>query len=183
MFSLPWSTEAKQKKAVVFVGERMASTFTALRGPGGPETLERAAANPYLSGFIQGKLTVLTVHLVLDGKLPKESANLVSGLVMLAAMGKDAATRLSVGIKAHAAAGAPDFKRGHAQGQKLAQYTLGMKDISQEPDLPRAVAKAKEAEALDAQIFPEAGASQNEFMSMLLGLELLWFLDVLYANE
>lgn len=84
MFTLPWSEEAKQKKAVAFVGERMATTFTVFRGLGGPERLSLVVANPYLCGFIQGKLTILTLALVANGKLSKESANLVSGFVMMA---------------------------------------------------------------------------------------------------
>ena len=186
MFGLFDSPEKKAQKATQFVAEMMLMTVGHLRmGPLADELFKNLIKSPYHAGYIQGKISGLLAHLVHSGKVSAENANMVSGMTLIMLFEEDKARKISSAINAHASRNEAGYQQGYERGSKVALYSVGARDVEQEPEVERAKRQAKSAEQEFNQLFPEesGGASSDPTMHALMGLEIIWFTETLSSVE
>lgn len=88
----------------------------------------------YVAGYIQWKMTALAAYCIKEDGLHPDDANVASGMALLNLFGETKGRQVSQLIKKHGSAQTSEYLDGKQKGMKAVAYTLGLKDISEDPD-------------------------------------------------
>jgi hypothetical protein len=126
--------------------------------------------DPYVAGYIQGKLLYLSTYFTKAEGLPVEDAQGVTGMVLLNLFGKTQAMVVSQTLRAHSGNRSSEFLDGQRKGMQVVAYAVGTKDVRLDPDYERAIATFR---AMDNRY--GSGPESNDHWAAIAGLERLWF--------
>jgi len=126
--------------------------------------------DPYVAGYIHGKINSFMAYYVHAEGMPAQDATLASGLILMNVFG-DNAVSVSQAIKQHMSRPTPQFIEGSNRGGKAVAYAVGAKDPREDPDFSRGLAlqRANERQA--------GSVSENDHWAAIVGMEQLWFTD------
>lgn len=126
--------------------------------------------DPYVAGYIQGKLTSFMAYFVHAEGMAAQDANRVSGLIIMNVFGDDAAS-VSQAIKRHMSRQTAQFTDGSSRGARAVAYAVGAQDPREDPDYNRGLALQRANER-------KVGAvAENDHWAAVVGMEQLWFTD------
>lgn len=125
--------------------------------------------DPYVAGYIQGKILSFIAYFVRAEGLAQEDANVVSGLVLLNVFGRDPAVAVSQAIKQHIAGRSPQYQEGQRKGVAVVAYAVGAQDVTRDPEYSKAVALFRSIE----HSLEGTSDSDNHGVA-IAGLEQLW---------
>lgn len=121
----------------------------------------------YVAGFISGEMTASIAYFNMNGGLPLDEGNMVSGMVLMAVFGEKALP-FSQAIKAHQAARTPEFVDGSNKGDRLVWYGVGTQDVFSDPDYTKAIDACRRFER-------QAGLTgRTDRLAAIEGFEVLW---------
>lgn len=131
--------------------------------------LSSMRSNPYITGYIQGKLVGYLAYSVAKLGLKPENANQVSGMVLIEVFEEDAREVSNI-IKSHSSTASPEYMDGKRKGELLIAYAVGKEDVSSDPQYDEAVkAFANDAGTQELRKLPDERAAA------IAGLEGIWF--------
>lgn len=133
--------------------------------------------DPYIAGYIHGKMIGLIHYLHHVEGLPEEMFNQVSGFVLLNLFGEAEAMAVSRALKAFDQSPPDDYMRGAQRGTQIVKYLAGVDDIRDDPDYSKALRLHRETEKNYGRITnSEPG---TDAVAALTGLEELWIGELL----
>lgn len=128
--------------------------------------------DPYVAGYIQGKLLSFNAYFIKAEGLPAEDAQTVTGMVLMNLFGRDQAMVVSQAIIAHGGNLSPQFQNGQRKGALVVAYAVGAQDVRRDPDYTRAIAHFRQMEKKQG-----SESQSNDHWAAITGLEHIWFGD------
>jgi hypothetical protein len=139
--------------------------------------VEVIQSEPYVAGYLQGKLISMISYMHHVEGLPEDMFNMVSGMVLINLFGEEKVVVVSNTLKAFAKNPPGDFLRGAQRGGQCVRYLAGLDDIREDPDYAEALRHHRRSEK-EVQGFIDSPPSLDAFAA-LVGLEQFWIGDLL----
>ncbi len=133
--------------------------------------------DPYVAGYIQGKLLSFNAYFNKAEGLPAEDAEAVTGMVLLNLFGENQAMVVSQTIKTHSGNRSSQFLDGQRKGAQVVAYAVGAQDVRLDPNYARAIATFRAIENKHG-----SGSKLTDHWAAISGLEQIWCGDRLAGN-
>jgi len=127
-------------------------------------------ADPYIAGYIYGKIISYISYAIKFMNLPPNDANMVSGLVLINVFGETDVRDVSEQIRFNLSIEDPAFKDAELKGSTIIAYTVGAREIESDPNYDEAI-KAFHEQSRGIEGAPHT----DDRFAAIAGLEQLWF--------
>lgn len=175
MFGFGDKKKAIRDKAVAQITQNLSLQFHGYIKYGKLITLIKT--DPYIAGYIHGKLTALIGYLHHVEGLAPEMFNQVSGFVLLNLFGESEAMLVSSALRKFDGNPPDDYLRGAQRGAQVVKYVAGIDDIRDDPNYSEALRIHRKTEQEVSGIFESEPGTDS--MAAVVGLEQLWIGDLL----